>query len=101
MNERISKDYKNISVRLDTNDYDKLESITEYFNNNSYFKGSYADTLRIAINKLYDSIQAEKIPTEKTVKESKVKNTNRTAKVKEETKVPENTKEEELTPIAE
>lgn len=65
-------DYKNISVRLDEEDYKKLNFITDFFNENSYFKGSYADTLRIAVNKLYTEINHSIVQSEKQeIKETK------------------------------
>jgi hypothetical protein len=97
----MSNEYKNISVRLNNEDYSKLEALTDFFNANSYFKGSFADTLRIAVDKAYNEVmltvaqqgqevktavtevtEVTEVPEVKEVKLTKTK-TNRKAVVKE------------------
>lgn len=63
-------EYKNISVRLNNEDYAKLEKVTDFFNANSYFKGSFADTLRIALDRMYTEIQLDAGEQEKEVKKT-------------------------------
>jgi len=48
------KELHNVSVRLDENDFKKLEAIKGKFDSKSYSKVSYADVVRVAINELYD-----------------------------------------------
>jgi hypothetical protein len=69
-------EYKNISVRLSNEDYAKLEKVTDFYNANSYFKGSFADVLRIALNDKYTEVVRITEDTEKEEKKNKPKNKN-------------------------
>jgi Arc/MetJ-type ribon-helix-helix transcriptional regulator len=48
-------EYRNVSVRLDENDYKKLEYLMNKYGRMSMGKVSFADVLRIAVKELHAS----------------------------------------------